>query len=329
MDLKKLQSTRDQLVALRKVAVEERNASVNEAQQVLAEKKLEELDKELLKVQQDEVQIKSRDQARLATKDKNENLYNQEKLKLDEEKNQITRANNVANQKLEGDKGKSLSYMTIKFSDYANGAEDPRMEASIVEYTQGYETIKGEKVKNKLPPFMKKAIIKRLEQGLESPVPLENLGLSNVQMDKYGTPNEEPKELTSIISGDVDLSQATGLLSSVARIGRWASGQASEFNFGDGNWFQETSVGGKQLNALAQVTERMIREAVNIENIGSFRDVDVTKARKTQMLTRSLDKEYSKAIENFEKNLGVTSDESNISKTDNFFKDLFNKRKTK
>ena len=395
VDLKKLQSTRDQLVALKKVAIEERNASVNEAQQALAEKKLEELDKELLKVRQDETQIKSRDQARLATKDKNENLYNQEKLKLDEEKNQITRANNVANQKLErekntleshkiglemfgkGDKGKSLSYMTIKFPDYANGSEDPRMEASIVEYTQGYETIKGEKVKNKLPPFMKKAIIKRLEQGLESPVPLENLGLNNVQMDKYGTPNEEPKELTSIINGDVDLSQATGVLSSVARIGRWASGQASEFNFGEGNWFQETSVGGKQLNALAQVTERMIREAVNgrmdvqslnrlqaelvrpsgtltdrnaldqlrvtrdlirksrdevnniMENIGSFRDVDVTKARKTQMLTRSLDKEYSKAIENFEKNLGVTSDESNVSKADNFFKDLFNKRKTK
>jgi len=395
LDLKALQSTRDQFVALKKVAIEERDASVNEAQQALAEKKLEELDKELLKVQQDEVQIKSRDQARQNTRDKNENANTKEKLKIDAEKNQIIRANNIATQKLEkekntleshqvslemfgkGDKGKSLSYMTIKFPQYAKGAPDPRMESSIVEYTQGFETIKGDKVRNKLPPFMKKTIIKRLEQGLDSPVPLETLGLTSAEMDKYGTPKEEPQELTSIISGDVDLSQATGLLSSVARIGRWASGQASEFNFGEGNWFQETSVGGKQLNALAQVTERMIREAVNgrmdvqslnrlqaelvrpsgsltdrnaldqlrvtrdlirksrdevnniVENIGNFRDVDITKARKTQMLTRSLDKEYSKAIENFERNLGVTSDESNISKTDNFFKDLFNKRKKK
>ena len=135
---------------------------------------------------------------------------------------------------------------------------------SIQNYVAKTENIKGETTTKELPPYLQDVIKQRLQKGLTIPnIPLSKLNLSKTEMEAFGPISEEKGNaaVTKIIDPNVDLTDATGFLSSLKSGMRFLAGQASEIGVGSGDVFKETSAGRKMLNALANATERFIAEA--------------------------------------------------------------------
>jgi len=202
--------------------------------------------------------------------------------------NQITRTNNVKNQELKdkeialkkhksqleifgtGVRGRVMNIMADpeRYEAYAAGGEDNLLQQTIQEYIRSETDVRGITTERELPPYMQEVLKSRLEKGLSIPnIPLNKLGLSKKEIEKYSPVSDEKGEaaLNKIIDKDVDLSKATGFASTF-RLGlRWAAGQAADFIPGNiqGDIFSETSTGRKMLNALANATEGFLREAVS------------------------------------------------------------------
>ena len=214
------------------------------------------------------------------------NKYRDRSLDLKAELNQITRANNVMNQKYKkmdldlktqaaklelfgkGVKGRVLNIITDakRYTDYRNGADDNVFETAVQEYASKQTDLQGVTTERELPPYLKEILIERLDQGLSIPdIPFYKLGLTEDQINKYGPVNPEKGEeiFNKIIDGDVDLTKATGFGSTINMGFRWIAGQIAEIGPGSGDILSETSQGKKMLNALANATEGFLREAVS------------------------------------------------------------------
>jgi hypothetical protein len=214
------------------------------------------------------------------------NKYRDRSLDLKAELNQITRANNVMNQKYKkmdldlktqaaklelfgkGVKGRVLNIITDanRYTKYAEGAEDNVLETAIQDYIQTTTDIKGQTVDRELPPYLIKVLKSRINLGLTIPnIPLDKLNLNKEELESLKPITEEKgtKAITQIIDPDVDLTNATGFISSLKTAIRFLAGQVAELGFTEGDIFKETSSGRKMLNALANATERFIREATN------------------------------------------------------------------
>jgi len=290
LDLKKVTEARQTLEGLRDFELR-KEAGLRD------EKKLALIEKELNEVKIAETQIKKfsaenraeNDAAVLAFKNKELNKlveYRNTSNNLKAELNQITRSNNVVNQQLKekeialkthkaqletfgtGLEGRTLNIVTDakRFTAYADGANDPQFETAIQNYVAKTENIKGETTTKELPPYLQDVIKQRLQKGLTIPnIPLSKLNLTKAEMEAFGPISEEKGNaaVTKIIDPNVDLTDATGFISSLKSGMRFLAGQASEIGVGSGDVFKETSAGRKMLNALANSTERFIREATN------------------------------------------------------------------
>jgi len=290
LDLKKVTEARQTLEGLRDFELR-KEAGLRD------EKKLALIEKELNEVKIAETEIKrfnaenraENDAAVLAFKNKELNKlveYRNTSNNLKAELNQITRSNNVVNQQLKekeialkthkaqletfgtGLEGRTLNIVTDakRFTAYADGANDPQFETAIQNYVAKTENIKGETTTKELPPYLQDVIKQRLQKGLTIPnIPLSKLNLSKAEMEAFGPISEEKGNaaVTKIIDPNVDLTDATGFISSLKSGMRFLAGQASEIGVGSGDVFKETSAGRKMLNALANSTERFIREATN------------------------------------------------------------------
>jgi hypothetical protein len=290
LDLKKVTEARQTLEGLRDFELR-KEAGLRD------EKKLALLEKELNEVKIAETEIKrftaenraENDAAVLEFKNKELNKlveYRNTSNNLKAELNQITRSNNVVNQQLKekeitlkthkaqletfgtGLEGRTLNIVTDakRFTAYADGANDPQFETAIQNYVAKTTDIKGETTEKELPPYLQDVLKQRLQKGLTIPnIPLSKLNLSKAEMEAFGPISEEKGNaaVTKIIDPNVDLTDATGFVSSLKSGMRFLAGQASEIGVGSGDVFKETSAGRKMLNALANSTERFIREATN------------------------------------------------------------------
>jgi hypothetical protein len=287
----------DKVTEARKTLEGLRDYELKKAEGERDQQKIALIEKELNEVKIAETQIKKFSAEKRAENDvnvlafKNKELnklvqYRKKSNELKSEMNQITRSNNVINQQLKekeltlkkhkaqlevfgtGLEGRTLNIVTDakRFTDYANGANDPQFETAIQNYVAKTTDIKGETTEKELPPYLQDVLKQRLQNGLTIPnIPLSKLNLSKAEMESFGPISEEKGNaaVTKIIDPNVDLTDATGFLSSLKSGMRFLAGQASELGMGSGDIFKETSTGRKMLNALANSTERFIREATN------------------------------------------------------------------
>ena len=288
LDLDKVTEARKTLEGLRKFELDKAAGERDQQKIVLIERELNEV-----KIAETEIKKFSaenraeNDAAVLKFKNKELNKlveYRKQSNEIKSEMNQITRSNNVVNQQLKdkelalkkhksqleifgtGVRGRIMNIMADpeRYEAYANGANDNVLEQTIQEYIRKETTIKGDVIDRALPPYMQEVLKSRLEKGLSIPnIPLNKLGLSKKELQKYSPVSDEDGEQAyqNIISEDIDLSDATGFVSSLKRAGKFLFGQAAELNLGTGDVFKNTSIGSKQLNALAQATKRFYRSA--------------------------------------------------------------------
>jgi hypothetical protein len=288
LDLDKVTEARKTLEGMRKFELDKAAGERDQQKIALIEKELNEVKIAETEIKKFSAENKAENDAAVL-KFKNKELnklvqYRKESNELKSELNQITRSNNVVNQKLKseeislkkhkaqleifgtGVRGRIMNIMADpeRYEAYANGANDNVLEQTIQEYIRKETTIKGDVIDRALPPYMQEVLKSRLEKGLSIPnIPLNKLGLSKKEIEKYSPVSEEDgeKAYQNIISEDIDLSDATGFVSSLQRAGKFIAGQAAEVNIGTGDVFKNTSIGSKQLNALAQATKRFYREA--------------------------------------------------------------------
>ena len=290
LDLNKVTEARKTLEGMR--ANELKKAQGDRDQQ-----KIDLIEKELDEVKIAETEIKKFSAENRADNDasvlmfKNRELnklvqYRTESNTIKSEMNQITRSNNVVNQKLKseeyslkkhkaqleifgtGVRGRVMNIMADpeRYEAYAAGGEDNLLQQTIQEYIRSETDVRGITTERELPPYMQDVLKSRLEKGLTIPnIPLTKLGLSKKEIEKYAPVSDEKGEaaLNKIVNQDVDLSKATGVMSSFRMGLRWVAGQASEFNMGSGDVFAQTSNGRKMLNALGNATEGFLRAAVS------------------------------------------------------------------
>jgi hypothetical protein len=288
LDLDKVTEARKTLEGMRKFELDKAAGERDQQKIALIEKELNEV-----KIAETEIKKFSaenraeNDAAVLKFKNKELNKlvqYRKESNEIKSEMNQITRSNNVVNQQLKdkeialkkhkaqleifgtGVRGRIMNIMADpeRYEAYANGANDNVLEQTIQEYIRKETTIKGDVIDRALPPYMQEVLKSRLEKGLSIPnIPLNKLGLSKKEIERFSPVSDEDgeKAYQNIISEEVDLSDATGFVSSLKRAGKFLAGQAAELNIGTGDVFKNTSIGSKQLNALAQATKRFYREA--------------------------------------------------------------------
>jgi hypothetical protein len=287
----------DKVTEARKTLEGLRDYELKKAEGERDQQKIALIEKELNEVKIAETQIKKFSAEKRAENDvnvlafKNKELnklvqYRKESNQIKSEMNQITRTNNVVNQELKekelvlkkhkarlevfgtGLEGRTLNIVTDskRFTDYANGANDPQFETAIQNYVAKTTDIKGETTEKELPPYLQDVLKQRLQKGLTIPnIPLSKLNLSKAEREAFGPISEEEGNaaVTKIIDPNVDLTDATGFVSSLKSGMRFLAGQASEVGIGKGDVFKETSAGRKMLNALANSTERFVREATN------------------------------------------------------------------
>ena len=293
----------DKVTEARKTLEGLRDFELKKAQGERDQQKIALIEKELNEVKIAETQIKKFSAEKRAENDvnvlafKNKELqklvqYRKESNAIKSEMNQITRSNNVVNQELKekelalkkhkaqleifgsGVRGRVMNIMADpnRYESYAEGADDNVLEQAITDYASEQTDIKtGAKTQRELPPYMKEVLKKRLAKGLSIPVPISKLGLSKSELEQYAPVSDKDGEasLNKIIDPNVDLTQATGLMSTLNMGMRWAAGQASEFIPGGarGDIFSTTSTGRKMLSALANATEGFLREAVSDERL--------------------------------------------------------------
>ena len=293
----------DKVTEARKTLEGLRDFELKKAQGERDQQKIALIEKELNEVKIAETEIKKFSAEKRAENDvqvlafKNKELqkldqYRKESNAIKSEMNQITRSNNVVNQELKekelalkkhkaqleifgsGVRGRVMNIMADpnRYESYAEGADDNVLEQAITDYASEQTDVKtGAKTQRELPPYMKEVLKKRLAKGLSIPVPISKLGLSKAELEQYAPVSNKDGEasLNKIIDPNVDLTQATGLMSTLNMGMRWAAGQASEFIPGgaQGDIFSTTSTGRKMLSALANATEGFLREAVSDERL--------------------------------------------------------------
>lgn len=293
----------DKVTEARKTLEGLRDFELKKAQGERDQQKIALIEKELKEVKIAETQIKKFSAEKRAENDvnvlafKNKELnklvqYRKESNQIKSEMNQITRSNNVVNQQLKdkelalkkhkaqleifgsGVRGRVMNIMADpnRYESYAEGADDNVLEQAITDYASEQTDVKtGAKTQRELPPYMKEVLKKRLAKGLSIPVPISKLGLSKAELEQYAPVSDKDGEasLNKIIDPNVDLTQATGLMSTLNMGMRWAAGQASEFIPGGarGDIFSTTSTGRKMLSALANATEGFLREAVSNDRL--------------------------------------------------------------
>jgi len=294
LDLDKVTEARKTLEGMRKFELDK--AAGDRDQQKIAL-----IEKELKEVKIAETEIKKFSAENKADNDasvlmfKNRELnklveYRKQSNEIKSEMNQITRSNNVVNQQLKdkelalkkhksqleifgtGVRGRVMNIMADpeRYEAYAAGGADNVLEQTIQEYIRTETDVRGVTTERALPPYMQDVLKSRLEKGLSIPnIPLSKLGLSKKEIEKYSPVSDEKGEaaLNKIVDKDVDLSQATGVRSTINMGLRWAAGQLSEFGFGQGDVFAETSTGRKMLTALANQTEGFLRGAISNDRL--------------------------------------------------------------
>ena len=285
----------DKVTEARKTLEGMRENELKKAQGDRDQQKIDLIERELNEIKIAETEIKKFSAENKADNDasvlmfKNRELnkliqYRKESNEIKSEMNQITRTNNVKNQELKdkeialkthkaqiemfgsGARGRVMNIMSNpeKYEAYAQGASDNVLEAAIQEYIRSETDVRGVTTERELPPYMQDVLKSRLEKGLSIPnIPLNKLNLSKKEIEEYSpvSPEDGEKAYQNIISEDVDLSDATGFVSSLKRAGKFFAGQAAEISIGQGDVFSSTSIGSKQLNALAQATKRFYRSA--------------------------------------------------------------------
>ena len=285
----------DKVTEARKTLEGMRENELKKAQGDRDQQKIALIEREINEVKIAETQIKnftalnkaSNDREVLAFKNKELNKlveYRKQSNEIKNEMNQITRTNNVVNQQLKSEEislkthkaqlemfgtgleGRTLNIVTDakRFQAYAEGSNDPQFETAIQNYMAKTTDIKGDTTEKELPPYLQNVLKSRLEKGFQIPnIPLNKLNLSKKEIEKYSpvSPEDGEKAYQNIISEEVDLSDATGFVSSLKRAGKFIAGQAAEMSIGQGDVFSSTSIGSKQLNALAQATKRFYRSA--------------------------------------------------------------------
>jgi len=294
LDLDKVTEARKTLEGLRKFELDKAAGERDQQKIALIERELNEV-----KIAETEIKKFSaenraeNDAAVLKFKNKELNKlveYRKQSNEIKSEMNQITRSNNVANQQLKdkeialkkhksqleifgtGVRGRVMNIMADpeRYEAYAAGGADNVLEQTIQEYIRTETDVRGVTTERALPPYMQDVLKSRLEKGLSIPnIPLSKLGLSKKEIEKYSPVSDEKGEeaLNKIVDKDVDLSQATGVRSTINMGLRWAAGQLSEFGFGQGDVFAETSTGRKMLTALANQTEGFLRGAISNDRL--------------------------------------------------------------
>ena len=190
-----------------------------------------------------------------------------------------------------GSAGKALKYfVTTKVPDtdilaldaYADGADDPILEAQFAAFTKVTTDQAGKAQKNALPPFVIDKIKKRVLAGGNSPVPLNTLGLTRDESARLLPSQDVPlinpdtnkvnieralADGTFIIDVGADLTQATGFTSTVDRVANTLMGQFGKLGIGPGYAGTEarlTTSADVQLNELARRTIATFRPDTRI-----------------------------------------------------------------
>jgi hypothetical protein len=291
----------DKVTEARKTLEGLRDFELKKAQGERDQQKIDLIEKELNEVKIAETEIRrfsaenraTNDAAVLAFKNKELNKLVEYRTKANDlkaELNQITRTNNVVNQQFKekelalkthkaqlelfgsGATGKTLNLLSnaTRYEAYRDGGTDNQFELAVQNYIAKTTSPTGETIEKELPPYLKEILVDRLEQGLRIPdIPLFKLGLSQNQIDRLRPVSNEVGEeaMNTVIDEGVDLTQGTGVMSTVNTAMRWIAGQISEFGVGKGDILSDTSSARKMLNALANVTEGFLREAVSNDRL--------------------------------------------------------------
>ena len=190
-----------------------------------------------------------------------------------------------------GSAGKALKYfVTTKVPDtdilaldaYADGADDPILEAQFAAFTKVTTDQAGKAQKNALPPFVIDKIKQRVLAGGNSPVPLNTLGLTRDESARLLPSQDVPlinpdtnkvnieralADGTFIIDIGADLTQATAFTSTVDRVANTLMGQFGKLGLGPGYAGDEarlTTSADVQLNELARRTIATFRPDTRI-----------------------------------------------------------------
>ena len=190
-----------------------------------------------------------------------------------------------------GSSGKALNYFvttkvpgtdTLALDAYADGADDPILEAQFAAFTKVTTDATGRAQKNALPPFVVDKIKTRVLAGGKSPVPLNTLGLTRAErtllLPSQDVPLINPltnkvnieralADGTFIIDVGADLTQATAFTSTVDRVANALMGQFGKLGIGPGYAGTEarlTTSADVQLNELARRTIATFRPDTRI-----------------------------------------------------------------
>jgi hypothetical protein len=190
-----------------------------------------------------------------------------------------------------GSSGKALNYFvtakvpgtdTLALDAYADGADDPMLEAQFAAFTKVTTDATGRAQKNALPPFVIDKIKTRVLAGGKSPVPLNTLGLTRAERTRLLPSQDVPlinpvtkkvnieralADGTFIIDIGADLTQATGFTSTVDRIAVALASQFGKIGIGPGYAGEEsllTISADVQLDELARRTIATFRPDTRI-----------------------------------------------------------------
>jgi hypothetical protein len=190
-----------------------------------------------------------------------------------------------------GSAGKALNYFvtakvpgtdTLALDAYADGADDPILEAQFAAFTKVTTDATGRAQKNALPPFVVDKIKTRVLAGGKSPVPLNTLGLTTAEKTRLLPSQDVPlinpdtnkvnieralADGTFIIDVGADLTQATAFTSTVDRVANALMGQFGKLGIGPGYAGTEarlTTSADVQLKELARRTIATFRPDTRI-----------------------------------------------------------------
>ena len=190
-----------------------------------------------------------------------------------------------------GSAGKALNYFvtakvpgtdTLALDAYADGADDPILEAQFAAFTKVTTDATGRAQKNALPPFVVDKIKTRVLAGGKSPVPLNTLGLTRAERTRLLPSQDVPlinpvtkkvnieralADGTFIIDIGADLTQATGFTSTVDRVANAFANQFGKIGIGPGYAGEEsllTTSADVQLKELARRTIATFRPDTRI-----------------------------------------------------------------
>ena len=190
-----------------------------------------------------------------------------------------------------GSSGKALNHFVtakvpgtdiLALDAYADGADDPILEAQFAAFTKVTTDATGRAQKNALPPFVIDKIKTRVLAGGKSPVPLNTLGLTRAERTRLLPSQDVPlidpvtnkvnieralSDGTFIIDVGADLTQATGFTSTVDRIAIALASQFGKLGIGPGYAGKEsllTTSADVQLKELARRTIATFRPDTRI-----------------------------------------------------------------